>query len=208
MNIANQPKYPFILPELPYDKSALAPYLTDNSFNFHHGKHHAAYVTNLNNLIKDNSDYNILDLEEVIAKSAKEKEQGIFNNAAQIWNHTFYWHCMKQNGGGEPTGALLTQINKDFGGMANFKEEFKKAGTTQFGSGWAWLVYDGVTLIITKTANADLPIIRDEHPILTCDVWEHAYYLDYQNRRPDYLGVFLDNLVNWDFASANFAEVM
>ncbi|AZL16133.1 superoxide dismutase [Rickettsiales endosymbiont of Stachyamoeba lipophora] len=207
---ANQSSYPFNLPNLPYDATALEPHLSSNTFSFHHGKHHQAYVTNLNNLLKEH-EFAKLDLEKVIASSAGKNEYvGIFNNAAQVWNHSFYWHSMKQNGGGQPSGTLLGRINTDFGSFDNFAQEFKQAGATQFGSGWAWLVLDlnDNKLKVTKTANADLPITKNQVAIITADVWEHAYYLDYQNRRPDYLAVFLEKLVNWDFAQANFDKAI
>ena len=193
----------FILPPLPYDQSALEPHISANTLSFHYGKHHQAYVTNLNNLVKD-TPLADASLEEVIAASAKDSAKaGIFNNAAQVWNHTFYWNSMKPNGGGAPKGKLAAQIDKDFGSFDKFKEAFKQAGTTQFGSGWAWLVLEGDTLKVTKTGNADLPMVHGQKALLTMDVWEHAYYLDYQNRRPDYITTFLDKLVNWDFAEAN-----
>lgn len=190
------------LPPLPYDSKALEPHLTAHLLSFHHGKHHQAYVTNLNNLIKDSPDVS-LSLEEIILKSHKDGQTGIFNNAAQVWNHTFYWHSMKPQGGGMPSGELLARIEKDFGSFDAFKEAFKQMGVTQFGSGWAWLVLKNDKLEVMKTGNAELPMTSGAKAILTCDVWEHAYYLDYQNRRPDYLDVFLNHLVNWDFASAN-----
>lgn len=193
----------FTLPDLPYAQNALEPYISANTLSFHHGKHHNAYVTNLNNLVKG-SELEGKTLEEVIKISAKDASKaGIFNNAAQVWNHTFYWHSMKPKGGGEPTGDLLTKINADFGSFDKLKEEFKNAGATQFGSGWAWLVLEDGKLKVTKTANADLPMAHGQIALLTADVWEHAYYLDYQNRRPDYLATFLDKLVNWDFAAEN-----
>jgi Fe-Mn family superoxide dismutase len=199
---ANQTIFPFVLPALPFAKDSLAPHMTANTFDYHHGKHHNTYVTNLNNLVKDSS-WTQLSLEDVIIKSHNEKQVAIFNNSAQVWNHTFFWNCMKPAGGGAPTGKLADKINSDFGSFDQFKEEFKAAGTSQFGSGWAWLVlYEG-KLKVVKTANADLPLVHNQHAILTCDVWEHAYYLDYQNRRPDYIAVFLDHLVNWDFAEQN-----
>jgi superoxide dismutase, Fe-Mn family len=195
----------FTLPELPFAANALEPHLSANTFSYHYNKHHQAYVTNLNNLLKD-SPLAGASLEEVIEQSAKDPAKvGIFNNAAQVWNHTFYWNSMKPNGGGLPTGALAAKIDADFGSFEAFKEAFKQAATTQFGSGWAWLVLDGETLKVTKTANADLPLVHNQKAIITCDVWEHAYYLDYQNRRPDYVSVFLDKLVNWDFAAQNFS---
>lgn len=202
----NTDKYPFSLPALPYDKKALQPHITENTLNFHYDKHHQAYVTNLNNLIKD-TELTSKTLEEIILLSAKDpQKQGIFNNAAQIWNHTFYWHSMKAKGGGEPQGKLREKIDQAFGSYAKFKEDFKQAGVTQFGSGWAWLVLDGDNLKITKTGNADLPMVHNQKALITADVWEHAYYIDYQNRRPDYLGVFLENLVNWEFAERNFND--
>jgi Fe-Mn family superoxide dismutase len=196
----------FVLPSLPYEKGALAPYISEQTLEFHHGKHHAGYVANLNKLI-EGTELAEATLEEVVKATAGDASKaGIFNNAAQVWNHTFYWHSMKPNGGGMPTGALAAKIDNDFGSFENFKTTFKTAGVGQFGSGWAWLVLDGTTLKVTKTANADLPIVHGQVPLLTMDVWEHAYYLDYQNRRPDYAQTWLDNLVNWDFASDNFAK--
>ncbi len=196
----------FTLPELPYAPNALEPHITANTLSFHHGKHHNAYVVNLNNLIKD-TDFAKLTLEEIILKSVGDNTRaGIFNNAAQVWNHTFYWHSMKPNGGSAPKGALAEKINKDFGSFDAFKEAFKQAGATQFGSGWAWLVLDKGTLKVTKTPNADLPMVHKQTALLTMDVWEHAYYLDFQNRRPDYITTFLDKLVNWDFAEENFKK--
>lgn len=193
-------KYPFALPELPYDSSALEPHLSAETFSFHHGKHHLAYINNLNNLIKG-TDLETKDLEDIILAAFHDANKvGIFNNAAQVWNHTFYWHSMKPNGGGEAHSNLRAHIEKDFGSFANFKEKFKEAGVTQFGSGWAWLVLEHGQLKIIKTSNAHLPMTQGQHAILTADVWEHAYYIDYQNKRPDYLTIFLDNLVNWDFA--------
>lgn len=204
-NITRGNKMTFTLPELPYAQNALEPHISANTLGFHHGKHHNAYVTNLNNLIKD-TDLAKLSLEEIIKKTAGDSAKaGVFNNAAQVWNHTFYWHSMKPNGGGSPKGKLAEKINADFGSLDKFKEEFKAAGTTQFGSGWAWLVLDNGKLKVTKTPNADLPMAHGQTALLTMDVWEHAYYLDFQNRRPDYITTFLDKLVNWDFAEANLA---
>lgn len=197
---------PFTLPELPYAKNALEPHITAQTLEFHHGKHHLAYVNNLNNLVKDTPLANAT-LEDVILQSAKDASKaGIFNNAAQIWNHTFYWHSMKPAGGGTPTGALAKKIDEDFGSFEKFKEEFKTAGATQFGSGWAWLVLENGKLKVTKTPNADLPMAHGQTALLTMDVWEHAYYLDFQNRRPDYISTFLDKLVNWQFAAENFEK--
>lgn len=195
----------FTLPELPYAPNALEPHISANTLGFHHGKHHQAYVTNLNNLI-EGTELASQTLEEIIqAVAGDASKAGIFNNAAQVWNHTFYWHSMKPNGGGEPTGAIAAKIKEVFGDFEAFLKEFKTAGATQFGSGWAWLVLEGDTLKITKTSNADTPLAHGLKAILTVDVWEHAYYLDYQNRRPDYLETFFKHLVNWDFANANLS---
>ncbi|MBD2104641.1 superoxide dismutase [Leptolyngbya sp. FACHB-261] len=192
------------LPPLPYDYKALEPYISSGTLEFHHDKHHAAYVTNYNKLVQD-AGLAEHPIEEVIKVSFKDPSKaGIFNNGAQAWNHTFYWSSMKPGGGGTPTGPLADKINADFGSFDKFKEEFKAAGATQFGSGWAWLVLDNGTLKVTKTLNAENPIAQGQTPLLTMDVWEHAYYLDYQNKRPDYIATFLDNLINWEFATANF----
>jgi superoxide dismutase, Fe-Mn family len=196
----------FELPPLPYDKSALEPHYSAKTLEFHHGKHHQAYVTNLNNLVKD-TPMASQSLEEIIKATAKdESKAGIFNNAAQVWNHTFFWNCMKPQGGGAPSGQLADKINQAFGGFDKFKEQFKQAGVTQFGSGWAWLVSEGGQLKVTKTPNAVTPMAQGQTALLTCDVWEHAYYLDYQNRRPDFIQAFLDHLVNWDFVAKNLAS--
>ncbi len=198
----------FELPNLPYEQNALEPHISANTLSFHHGKHHAGYVNNLNNLIKD-TDLADKSLEEIITATAGDASKaGIFNNAAQVWNHTFYWHSMKPNGGGAPTGDLAAKIDADFGSFDAFKEQFKAAGTSQFGSGWAWLVLENGTLKVTKTLNAENPLHKGQIPLLTMDVWEHAYYLDYQNRRPDYAQTFLNSLVNWDFAAANYAKAI
>lgn len=194
------------LPALPYEADALEPYIGATTLGFHHGKHHQTYVTNTNNLIKG-TDLENASLEAIIASSANNAEKvGLFNNAAQVWNHTFYWSCMKKGGGGAPTGAIATKINEDFGSYDAFVEAFKNAGLTQFGSGWAWLVLESGKLKITKTPNADTPMAHGQKAILTVDVWEHAYYLDYQNKRADYIDTFLKHLVNWDFANANLAS--
>ncbi len=198
----------FELPPLPYAPNALEPYMTEKTFSFHHAKHHNAYVVNLNNLVKDTAMAS-QSLEELIALSAGDAgKAGIFNNAAQVWNHTFFWHCMKPQGGGKPTGALADAIDQAFGSLDAFKEQFKQAAVTQFGSGWAWLVVEGGTLKITKTGNADLPMAHGQTALMTVDVWEHAYYIDYQNRRPDFVQAFLDHLVNWDFVADNFKKAM
>ncbi len=192
-----------ILPDLPYGKDALAPFISANTLDFHYGKHHKAYVDNLNKLIAG-TDLAERSLEEIIKTAAKDiAKAGIFNNAAQIWNHSFYWKCLKKQGGGIPAGAIAEKINSAFGSFDKFAEELKNAGTTQFGSGWAWLVLDGSTLKIVKTPNADTPLARGQKALLTIDVWEHAYYLDYQNRRPDYISAVIQNLINWDFVNAN-----
>ncbi len=195
----------FTLPELPYGKDALAPHISAQTLDFHHGKHHNAYVVNLNKLI-EGTDLEGKELEEIILATAGDASKaGIFNNAAQVWNHTFYWHSMTPNGGGAPSGALADKINADFGSLEKFAEEFKTAGATQFGSGWAWLVLDkSGKLAIRKTPNAETPLTNGETPLLTMDVWEHAYYLDYQNKRPDYMETFVSKLLNWDFAAKNF----
>jgi len=195
----------FTLPDLPYARDALAPHISENTLNYHYGKHHQAYVDNLNKLL-EGSDMANSTLEEVI-KDAEESKPGVFNNAAQVWNHTFYWHSMKPNGGGEPTGAVAEQIGKAFGDYAGFKKAFAEAGATQFGSGWAWLVTKGGKLEVRKTPNAVTPITEDGvTPLLTMDVWEHAYYLDFQNARPKYIDTFLNELVNWDFANQNLSD--
>ena len=188
----------FTLPPLPYDKNALAPHISAETLEYHHGKHHAAYVNNLNKLIEGKPEAS-LSLEEII----KSSEGGVFNNAAQIWNHTFYWSSMKPNGGGLPTGDLAQAITRDFGSFEKFSEELTNAAITQFGSGWAWLVVADGKLSVTKTPNADLPMKHGQTALLTIDVWEHAYYIDYRNLRPKYVETFLKSLANWDFATEN-----
>lgn len=192
------------LEPLPYGKNALEPYISEKTLTFHHEKHHMTYVNNLNKLI-ETTDLKNSSLEEIILTSSKNpKMSAIFNNAAQVWNHTFYFKCMKHNGGDEPTKELMDKIELDFGSFDNFVQEFKTAASTQFGSGWAWLVVDkNKKLSVCKTSNAETPITSDLRPILTIDIWEHAYYLDYQNRRVDYIDVFLSKLVNWDFVVQN-----
>ena len=190
------------LPPLPYPKDALAPVISTQTLEFHHGKHHQAYVTNTNKLIAG-TDLESADLETLIRKTAGDPAKaGLFNNAAQVWNHTFYWHCLKPNGGGKPTGAIAGRIQADFGSYEKFLEDFKNAAVTQFGSGWAWLALAGGKLEILKTANADTPLVHGKKALLTVDVWEHAYYLDYQNRRPDYVAAVLEKLVNWEFVNS------
>ncbi len=191
------------LPSLPFAQDALEPVISAKTLEFHHGKHHNAYVTNLNNLIQG-TELADKNLEEIILAVAKDASKaGVFNNAAQVWNHTFYWNCIKPSGGGIPTGKIAERINQDFGSFDKFVEEFKAAGATQFGSGWAWLIEEGGKLKIVKTANADTPLAHGQKALLTVDVWEHAYYLDFQNRRPDYLTEFIAKLVNWDFVNQN-----
>ncbi|MBA4697126.1 MAG: superoxide dismutase [Fe] [Legionella sp.] len=188
----------FSLPVLPYDLNALEPHLSKETLEYHYGKHHATYVTNLNKLVAGTADEN-LSLEEIIKKSSG----GIFNNAAQVWNHTFYWHCLSPQGGGEPQGNLAEAINKAFGSFEQFKEQFTQLAIGTFGSGWAWLVQenDG-SLKLVNTSNAGTPMTSNQKALLTCDVWEHAYYIDYRNVRPDYLKAFW-SLVNWNFVSEN-----
>ena len=198
----------FSLPDLPYGRDALAPHISEETLNFHHGKHHAAYVNNLNGLI-EGTDLENESLESIIKKAAADSgKAGLFNNAAQVWNHTFYWHSMKPGGGGTPTGKIAEMIDRDFGSYDAFKESFSTAGATQFGSGWAWLVLDASgKLAVRKTPNAETPLTEDGvTPLLTMDVWEHAYYLDFQNARPKYIETFLGELVNWDFANQNLAD--
>jgi Fe-Mn family superoxide dismutase len=192
----------FELPSLPYANDALAPYMSAETLDFHHGKHHQTYVTNLNNLLKDN-ELQSASLEDIVVKSSKDTSMaGIFNNAGQHWNHILFWQCMKPNGGGSIPSELEARLNSDFGSIDQFKEAFIQAGTTQFGSGWAWLAIDNGKLVVTKSANASNPLIDGMKPILGCDVWEHSYYIDYRNKRPDYLKAFLDSLVNWEFVAS------
>ena len=188
------------LPPLPYAKDALQPHMSQETLEYHYGKHHQTYVTNLNNLIKG-TEFENASLEDIIKKSSG----GLFNHSAQVWNHTFFWNCLKPNGGGAPTGAVADAINAKWGSFDKFKEEFTKSATTNFGSGWTWLVKktDG-TVDIVNTSNAGTPLTTADKALLTCDVWEHAYYIDYRNARPKFLEAFW-NLVNWDFVAKNFA---
>lgn len=201
LNIANA----VILPPLPYKENALEPYISERTLSFHYGKHHKGYVETTNKLADDNG-LSGLSLEELIKASAKDPAlKPLFNAAAQDWNHTFYWSSMMAKGGGEPKGALLDLIVKTFGSYPEFKKQFIETGTKLFGSGWVWLIQDkDGTLKIVGTKDADLPLIHGQKALLVCDIWEHAYYLDYQNRRKDYVEVFLDHLVNWDFANQNY----
>jgi len=201
--MSNQKTGSHTLPPLPYADNALDPVISANTLGFHYGKHHKTYVDNLNKLITG-TDVADLSLEEIIRSTAgKADKTGIFNNAAQVWNHTFYWNSLSPNGGGEPSAALKQKIEASFGSVEACKKELATAATTQFGSGWAWLVKDGDKLQVTKTSNADLPLTKGMKPLLTIDVWEHAYYLDYQNRRVDYVNAVLNKLINWGFAADN-----
>ncbi|MDQ3469478.1 MAG: superoxide dismutase [Actinomycetota bacterium] len=182
----------FTLPDLPYDTNALEPHLSAETFEYHYGKHHKTYVETLNKLVEGTPQADA-SLEDVIMNS----EGKLFNNAAQVWNHTLYWNSMAPAGGGAPSGAAGDAVNEAFGSFDDFKKQFKEAATGQFGSGWTWLTLDGGTLAISATSNADLPMKHGQTAVLTCDVWEHAYYIDYRNARPDYVGVFLDHLINW-----------
>ena len=186
------------LPALPYELNALEPHISKETLEFHHGKHHQTYITNLNNLIKD-TEFADMSLEDIVKKSSG----GMFNNAAQVWNHSFYWNCLSPNGGGQPSGSLADAINSTFGSFDKFKEEFTKTAVTTFGSGWGWLVKkaDG-SLALVSTSNAATPMTSGQTALLTCDVWEHAYYIDYRNARPKYLEAFW-KLVNWDFVAQN-----
>ena len=193
----------FQLPPLPYADNALEPVISANTISFHYGKHHKTYVDNLNNLVKG-TDYESASLEKIITETAGKADRApLFNNAAQIWNHTFYWNSLKGNGGGKPSGKLATMIDAAFGGYDNFKKELSATTVSQFGSGWGWLVVDGGALKIVKTANAEVPFTKGQKPLLTIDVWEHAYYLDHQNKRAAYVDAVIDKLLNWDFAAQN-----
>ena len=196
----------FVLPPLPYEDNVLDPIISAKTVSFHYGKHHKGYIDNLNKLVAG-TEFEELALEKIIAETAgKADKAAIFNNAAQAWNHMFYWRSLKPNGGGEPPAELKKKIEADFGIMDTCRKELAAAATTQFGSGWAWLVIDGGKLKVVKTGNADCPLIKGMKPLLNIDVWEHAYYLDYQNRRADYVTAVIDKLINWDFASKNLKE--
>ncbi|MDT8427762.1 MAG: superoxide dismutase [Pseudomonadales bacterium] len=192
------------LPDLPYASDALEPHMSAQTFSFHHGKHHNAYVVKGNELLAE-AGVSADSLEELVKTCAKSGG-ALFNNVGQHYNHSFFWKSMTPQGGGAPTGAIAAKIDADFGSYDNFRKEFIAGGVGQFGSGWVWLVADAGTLKVVKSANAETPLTAGATPILVCDVWEHAYYLDFQNRRPDFLASFLDNLVNWDFANANLAK--
>ncbi len=192
----------FKLPQLDYTKDALSPIMSEETLDLHHGKHHQTYIDKLNDFIKD-TDMSNISLEEIILKSSKQKSMiGIFNNASQHWNHNLFWKCMKPNGGGKMPSRLEKKIISDFGNIDEFKRQFKEAGITQFGSGWCWLSLNNDKLVVTKTANAANPLIDKMKPILGCDVWEHSYYIDYRNRRPEYLDRFMDSLINWEYVDS------
>jgi len=196
---------PFTLPPLPYAEGALAPVISAQTLSFHYGKHHKTYVDTLNKLVAG-TEFEGQSLEAIIkATAGKSDKAPIFNNAAQIWNHTFYWHSLKPGGGGKPPAAIAQKIDAAFGDYDKFRAAFVQAALTQFGSGWAWLVSDGAALSLVKTPNAEVPFTKGLTPLLTIDVWEHAYYIDFRNARPNYINTFLDSLVNWDFATANLA---
>ena len=197
------PPTAFTLPALPYAQNALEPHITARTISFHYGKHHQTYVDNLNKLVTGTPWAAPCPLDKVIQESTGRADKlAVFNNAAQVWNHTFFWKSMKAGGGGLPSGRLLDLIGKSFGNFEEFKNAFLATAVAQFGSGWVWLIQEGDTLKLTKTSNADTPAAHGQIALLTCDVWEHAYYLDYQNRRKDFVQAFLDHLVNWDFAAA------
>ena len=192
----------FELPKLNYSNNGLAPIMSEETLDLHHGKHHQTYITNLNNFIKD-TEMSDKTLEEIILLSSKDSSMmGIFNNASQHWNHNLFWKCMKPKGGGNMPPKLEKRIISDFGSLEEFKKQFKQAGVTQFGSGWCWLSISNGKLIVTKTANAANPLIDNMKPILGCDVWEHSYYIDYRNRRPEYLDKFIEKLIDWEFVES------
>ena len=192
----------FELPKLDYAKNALAPIMSEETLDLHYGKHHQTYITNLNNFIKD-TDMSEMTLEEIVHNSAKDKSKaGIFNNASQHWNHELFWKCMKPNGGGSMPKKLEDRIKSDLGSVEEFKKQFIQAGITQFGSGWCWLSINNGKLVVSKTPNAENPLIHNMKPILGCDVWEHSYYVDYRNRRPEYLENFFEKLINWEFVES------
>lgn len=210
------PDGPFTLPPLAYDTDALAPFISAQTLEFHHGKHHQAYVDKANKLVAESKDPDLQDdvIEHIVVRAARRPELSeLFNNAAQAWNHTFFWQCLappagKKAAGKKPAGALARKLDADLGGYDGFARKFEDAATTQFGSGWAWLVMDCGKLKVTRTGNADMPLVHGQIPLLCLDVWEHAYYLDYQNRRPDYIKAVIRNLLNWDFAEANLEHAL
>ncbi|KJW07305.1 superoxide dismutase [Orientia tsutsugamushi str. UT144] len=203
--IANQTGYPFKLMELPYSKNSMEQYISSEAFDYHHGKHHAAYVNNLNRLLEHKAELQQKSLEDIILTSFNsEVSKAIFNNAAQIWNHNFFWHSICNNNATKPEGNFLQKINQDFGSYENFTNQFQELALAQFGSGWVWLISENGKLKIITTSNAELPIIYNQTPLLTCDVWEHSYYIDYRNNRAKYLQQFIEHLANWRFAEQNF----
>jgi len=203
---AHKKAAPFALPPLPYPEDALAPVISANTLRFHHGKHHMAYITKVNELVSG-TEFEQQTLESIIQAAAGRADRAeLFNNAAQAWNHAFYWHSLRPKGGGKPPAELSAMIDAAFGGLDAFKQQFAAAAVKQFGSGWAWLVRDGTTLKVVKTSNAELPLTKGQVPLLAIDVWEHAYYLDYQNRRPDYAQAVTEQLLNWEFAAENLAR--
>ena len=192
----------FELPKLDYSNKALSPIMSEETLDLHHGKHHQTYIDKLNGCIKD-TDMAVMSLEEIISKSSTDKSMiGIFNNASQHWNHNLFWKCMKPNGGGSIPSNLEKRLISDFGSVQEFKNKFKEAGVNQFGSGWCWLSIDNGKLVVSKTANAANPLIENMKPILGCDVWEHSYYIDYRNKRPEYLDKFINNLINWEYVES------
>jgi Fe-Mn family superoxide dismutase len=200
---------PFSLPPLPYDTDALAPFMSAQTLEFHHGKHHKAYVDKANKLVAESGDSELQDsvIEHIVVRAARRPELSeLFNNAAQAWNHAFFWRCLAPGSTKKPAGVLGDKLKADLGGYEGFAKQFEEAATKQFGSGWAWLVLDCGKLKVTKTGNADTPLVHGQIPLLCLDVWEHAYYLDYQNRRPDYIKAVIQNLLNWDFAEANLTH--
>jgi Fe-Mn family superoxide dismutase len=205
--VGDQPHVPFELPPLPYDQAALEPTVSAETLSYHHGKHHKAYIDKTNELAPKAGmqDKSLVEIIKATAGKSDKDSKTLFNNAAQAWNHTFFWHSMKPKGGGKPSGELARAIDKDFGSFEAFAKEFSEAAATQFGSGWAWLVLDGGKLKVMKTGNAETPLAEGKTPLLTLDVWEHAYYLDYQNKRPEYIKVWLEKVANWEFAAQNFA---
>jgi Fe-Mn family superoxide dismutase len=197
---------PFSLPALPYPENALEPYISARTLSYHYGKHHQGYIDKTNDLIKD-TEFDGASLEDIIKRTAQNPDKAVlFNNAAQVWNHTFYWKSMKPNGGGTPNGKLVKRIEGSFGSFDKFKNALTEAALTQFGSGWAWLIVDEDSLKVLKTGDADTPLAHGQVPLITIDVWEHAYYLDYQNRRKDYVGAYLDHLINWSFAEQHLPK--
>ena len=206
MSSASVSSAPILLPSLPYEQSALQPVISANTLSFHHGKHHKTYVDNLNKLVAG-TEFSDMPLEQIVQATADKADRAaIFNNAAQAWNHSFYWRCLKPKGGGEPPAVLKRLMESSFESVEACKKELSTAAVGQFGSGWAWLVLDGGKLKVEKTGNAHTPLTTAAKPLLTIDVWEHAYYLDYQNRRADHVNAVLDSLVNWEFAAENLGK--